>query len=302
MKRFLFFILLGIALTSLAFGQISITGEFGFHNIGGGNNDIIDPVITLDFNASGDTGFGPGRIGLAGELEYITSFKKADGRGGRIGNNSIAGFYSQYVNLGELKFTLKQTTDFSFWTVEPRLEYGRITAGVTTLGFGIWYGYRFHAATQQSGTSADTDTDVSFSIARHPHPEGDSGGSWGDTATTGGASTAIGQSTDTIGFYISSDFDFGLGIQYEFLYGIGYGVVRIVWLDLHYWINGWFKAGVELDNTGKEFRDFTLKPYGMFRATNYVDLGFGTYLSRINPAVSGTEVEISPFVWASFTF
>jgi hypothetical protein len=59
---------------------------------------------------------------------------------------------------------------------------------------------------------------------------------------------------------------------------------------------------VELDDTGKDFKDFALKPYGVFRATNYVDLGLGTYLTRINPAVGGTDIEISPFVRVSFTF
>jgi hypothetical protein len=59
---------------------------------------------------------------------------------------------------------------------------------------------------------------------------------------------------------------------------------------------------MELDYTGKAFRIFTLKPYVMFRAANYVDLGFGMYFGRLGPAGSATVPETSPVVQVSYTF
>jgi hypothetical protein len=318
LKKFSIFFFLSLVLTGYASGDIAITGEFGFSNIGTDDGGT-GPYLKYTADGSAETFIGPGRIGAAVELQFIVDLLDATSRGNKPGDSFIAAHYAISLGPGELKFTLLQSTDFYLWNLEPALDYGGIGLGSASLGFGIWYNHRFNRNTGTAGQdSAPGGSAASFraseAIPRHPHPPGydseadsgaDSGGGIISGPSAGGA-----QYSDKFGFNISADFSFGLGILYGLSCGINknapggaiLGITKIAHLDISYYITNQLKAGLELDDTGKDFRGFTLNPYFMFNVSRFTDLGFNLYIRKINPAAAGIDIEINPSFWARYTF
>lgn len=318
--RFVFLLPLGLFLAGPAYGDASVTGEAGFSNIGGANGGEARPYISYTADAGAHTQVGPGTAGVALELQFVIDLQEASSNGNNLGDNFLSAYYAQEIGPGELAVYLKQSTAFSYWNLEPSVEYSGVVLDFADLGFGLWYNHKFSRKISVAATTAENGAGNNGSLLslRHPHGDGfdsesggDSGG--GSEGSSGGAVMSSyygggGPYSDKAGFYILAAFDFGLNIQYGFSCGFnrtgsgGSGVeaANIVYLDLNYQINDRFRAGLEIDDTGKDFSGFTLKPYGIFHATEHIDLGFNLYFRKINSA--SDSLETGPAVWVMYTF
>lgn len=321
MKRYVFFFIsLGVFFAGPAYGDASVTGEAGFSNIGGANGGETRPYISYTADAGAHTSFGPGTAGVALELQFVIDLQEATSNGNNLGDNFLSAYYAQQIGPGELTAYLKQSTAFSYWNLEPSVEYSGIVLDFADLGFGLWYNHKFSRKISVAANTAENTAGNNGSLLslRHPHGDGfdsegggDSGG--GSDGLSGGAAISsyyggVGLYSDKAGFYILAAFDFGLNIQYGFSCGFnrtgsggsGMEAANIAYLDMNYQINYRFQAGLELDDTGKDFSGFTLKPYGVFHATEHTDLGCNLYFRKINSAAG--SLETGPAVWVMYTF
>jgi hypothetical protein len=314
MKRYIVCFSLGVFLAGLACAEASFTGEAGFLNIGEANGDKKEPYLSYTADVSAATPLGPGMVGLALEMQFVIDLEDATGNGNTLGDNVISGYYTQSAGPGELTVSLDQSTAISYWNLEPSVEYGGIDLGFAELGFGLWHNHQFARkitlAAEKTASSRSSEASLAL---RHPHPDGyDEGGSGtsGGTVDGGGAPALYGGGgsySDKAGLFISAAFPIGLNVWYGFACGwnkksgsTGLEITEIVCLDLNYGINDHFRAGLELDDTGKEFKGFTLAPYAAFNLTRSLAAGFHIAIRNLNSA-SG-DPAIDPSIWVKYTF
>ncbi|MDR2342939.1 MAG: hypothetical protein LBD86_00225 [Spirochaetaceae bacterium] len=321
-NRFVFSLLLGLILAGPAYGDLSVTGEAGFYNIGGANDGKTRPYINYTADAQAYTFFGPGTIGVALELQFVIDPGEATSNGNNLGDNFLSVFYTWQTGPGEFTAALDQSTAFSYWNLEPSLEYGGITTGFADLGLGLWYNHKFsrNVALTSGGleNTASGNNGALLSLG-HPHPDGydegggEDGGSGNGGGSSGGAAVSAiygggGPYSDKVGFYVSAAFDFGLNVQYGFACGFNKNVSggprleisELVYLDLNYSINDRLQTGLEIDDTGKYFSGFTFNPYLIFHATDSTTVGLNLYLRKINSPAA--RPEFGPSIRVMYTF
>jgi hypothetical protein len=327
---FSFIVIMGVFLAGPAFGEFTVTGETGFSNISGANESKTGPFIKYTADASAYTLLDIGTIGAALELQFIVDLEEPSSNGNNLGDNFISVYYARNMGTGTFMFALNQSTAFSYWNIEPSLEYSGIKAGFATLDFGLWYNHKFSRKIALTAETASSNKNITRSASslslRHPHPDGhdDEGGGTtasGEPTVSGGAATPAfygggGRYSDTFGFKISAALDFGLELHYGFSAGLnkngsdgdgggnkdgtGLEITKIFYLDIAFNISDLIQAGLEIDDTGKDFTGFTLNPYGSFKLFGNTVAGFNLYFRNINSAEK--SLEIGPSIWVMYTF
>jgi hypothetical protein len=268
MKKLAILFLLTTVLVGISFGQVSIKEELQFNNITGGNSGDLEPALLSQVDAAASKELGPGEISVSAELTYILTF---DGnKGYSFGDNDITAKYALGAGPGTLDFYLKlhdPSATAAAWRFGA--DYTGLEVGPVSLGFGTYFDYSVAA------------NDVFKGIDK-----------------------------EFIELYADAKFGFGLYIKYGLQFGVGSasnaagtgsGIKKILYLDANYaLLDGKLTVGLEVDDTGDSFENFTAKPYGSYGLTENTSLGAYVKLAKIN-APSG-DIEVSPGLWYKYTF
>jgi hypothetical protein len=274
MKKLAILFLLTTVLVGMSFGQVSFKEELQLNNVGGGNSGDLTPTLQSQVDAAAAKELGPGEISLAAEITYNWSLDgdpsigngKGDG-GYQPGDVFIQGGYGLPVGPGTLGFFLR-LRDFAAWRIGA--NYAGLAVGPVTLGFEAFFDYEVDDGDVFDGT------DKEF-----------------------------------IEISANAKFDFGLYIKYGFQYGIGDkagadgtdGIKKIVYLDANYaLLDGALTVGLEVDDTGDEFKAFTLKPYAGYSLSENTTLGASIKVHNINADGAADDILISPAVYYKYTF
>jgi hypothetical protein len=280
MKKVSILLLLATVLVAFSFAQVTVVGGFEAGNLTGANEAIsgkVDPALWTEFYGAASEELGPGSVGA--ELGSGAKLHFGDGAEPYTdaGDVYLKGSYALPAGPGELAFGISTWSLFN--ALSFGLDYDGIPAGPVALGVGVAYGFN----------TAGTDTNGSAVFGDEP------------------------AKPDKFTARLSADFDFGLGIIYKFRYFINNAadksdVDRIVYLDITYQVIDPLVVGVEVDNTGKEFKGdaeggFTVKPYGKYSITEKTTLGLSVTLGNINSDVAGhKDIEITPALTVTHVF
>jgi hypothetical protein len=270
MKKLSILLLLTIVLASFSFAQVSVTGGFEVDNLTEGNKKKVDPSLWTEFYGAASEELGPGTIGVGlglGTRLYLsdkhTPYKDA-------GDIYLKGSYALPAGPGKLNIGLSTWADFN--SLHFDLGYDGIAVGPATIGAGITYAFN------TSGEDGKTDAGATdYAI-------------FGDDA----------EKLDVFTAKLSAAFDFGLGIVYKFQYYIGdeettetgsiieSGVKKIVYLDVSYALDP-LTVGIEIDDTGDDFKGFTVKPYADYSITEKTSAGFSFKIANIGNDTKGAD-------------
>jgi hypothetical protein len=299
MKKLGILLLLTTVLAAFSFAQVSVTGGFELANVSGAKiydedakelwNDKMDPARWTEFYGTGSRELGPGSIGAALGLGTKLHFGEDVKPYGTAGDIYLKGFYNLPAGPGTLAIGVSTWSMFD--SLQFGLDYDGIAAGPVSLGLGLAYTLN---TTGETGTGDDKKAAVF----------GDEDKEW-----------------DVFTAKLSADFDFGLGIIYKFQYGIGDSVAgkkvesdikKIVYLDVSFQVMDPLKVGIELDDTGKDFKGdlvpesetlnlgFTLKPYVEYAISENTTAGFAFVINGINGGKKDS-FEVVPFFTPQLT-
>jgi hypothetical protein len=273
MKKVSILLLLTVVLTAFSFAQVSVVGGFEAANLTGGNDGDMDPALWTEFYGAASQELGPGTIGaelgLGTKLHLSDKFAPYDD----AGDIYLKGSYTLPAGPGALSFGL--STWHKFDDLHFDLGYSGIAAGPVTLGFGITY------ALKTTGFNDDGESAI-----------------FGDGPKDSAAQ-------DVFTGKLTASFDFGLGLTYKLKYGIGdeNEVVNIVYLDLNYQVIDPLLVGLEVDDTGDEFKGFTAKLYGNYSITEKTTAGIFFKIQNINNDAEGhKDIELSPGLTITHVF
>ncbi|MDR3122204.1 MAG: hypothetical protein LBU16_00280 [Treponema sp.] len=287
MKKVCILLLLTTVIAAFSFAQVKVVGGFEAGNVTEANKGNMDPAIRTEFHGAASKELGPGSIGaelgLGTKLHLSDKYEPYD----TAGDIYLKGSYTLPAGPGELAIGISTWPNFS--SLAFGLDYNGIAAGPATIGLGVGY---------TLNTSGKTDKGTKNAI-------------FGDERAVG---TDPVQEADDFAAKFSADFDFGLGIAYEFHYnpagkdGAGEdtsGISKIVYLDVNYQVMDPLVIGLELDDTGDKFKGFQLKPYGNYSITDNTTLGIYVKVAKINSEeVAGdkTDIEITPGLKITHSF
>jgi hypothetical protein len=272
MKKVSILLLLTVFLTAFSFAQVTVIGGFEAGNVTEGNSEKMDPALWTEFYGAASQELGPGSIGaelgLGTKLHLSDDYPPYDD----AGDIYLKGSYALPAGPGELGFGI--STWHKFGALSFGLDYDGIAAGPATIGFGIGYDLN------TKGTTDNGDKNAIF-------------GDEGKPDAPGGKAT---EDLDKFSVRLSVGFDFGLGLTYKFRYAIGddSDIDRIVYLDLNYQVIDPLLVGVEVDDTGKEFKGFTLKPYANYSITEKTSAGIYFKVANIGGKSPNDDVLITP--------
>jgi hypothetical protein len=260
MKKVSILLLLTTVLVSFSFAQVTVVGGFEADNVTGGNGGKLDPALWTEFYGAASEELGPGSIGA--ELGLGTKLHFGDGVApySDAGDIYLKGSYTLPAGPGELGIGI--STWHTFGALSFGVDYDGIAAGPVTLGFGVSYGF--------NTTGIDKLEPAVF----------------GDDP----------KELDKFTARLSADFDFGLGIIYKFQYGIGEesDVANIVYLDINYQVIDPLLVGIEVDETGKEFKGFLVKPYVNYSITEKTTAGLFVKIANIGGEEPLDDILITP--------
>jgi hypothetical protein len=271
MKKVSILLLLTTVLAAFSFAQVTVKGGFELDNVAGGNEGKMDPALWTEFYGAASEELGPGSIGaelgLGTKLHFSDEVPDVYTDAGDV---YLKGYYSLPAGPGELAIGV--STWHRFGALSFGVDYDGIAAGPVSLGLGV--GYDFNT----TGLNDDLKPTI-----------------FGD---------GPGKATDILTARLSADFDFGLGITYKFQFGIGEEseVAKIVYLDVNYQVIDPLLVGLELDDTGKDFKGFTLKPYGEYSITEKTTAGLFIKIGNIGGESPADDVLITPGVWIKHAF
>ncbi|MCL1814615.1 MAG: hypothetical protein FWG27_02175 [Treponema sp.] len=291
MKKTLVILLILAIAGGSAFGQISTTVKFGVTNVAGANDEKADPWLGLVFAAAGEQELGPGKIHFGLQTPIKIRFQDESGSSYADGlavfdvtafdaDDFFVGLgYGMELGPGTLDVTLQVWPlsgiyDAGIVGYKPIVGYSGLEVGPVTLGFDVWYGLNV------SGINSDGKRSMFGKELL-----GDDG-------------------TDTFGFDVSAEFDFGLTVDYGFAYGIGAKeVMQIAYVNVGYEIlKEQLYANVELDNTadgeGNFFEGFTIKPSAKYVINDNMSAGLWVGLNNIN---GEGDITIEPGIWFKYT-
>ncbi|MDR1249059.1 MAG: hypothetical protein LBK63_07130 [Treponema sp.] len=267
MKKVSILLLLITVLVSFSFAQVTVVGGFELDNVTGGNDGKLDPALWTEFYGSASKELGPGSIGadlgLGAKLHFSD---EADSAYSDAGDVFLKGSYTLPAGPGDLAIGISTWHRFS--NLSFGVDYDGIAAGPVAIGVGVGYDFNTSGITDDNPPKPQVFADPDNAVQ------------------------------DTLTARLSADFDFGLGIVYKFQYGIGgkdvagddaSGVAKIVYLDVNYKVMDPLVVGLELDNTGDEFKAFQLKPYGNYSISDNTTLGISVKIANINNDVDGAD-------------
>jgi hypothetical protein len=285
MKKVSILLLLITVLAAFSFAQVTVVGGFQAANVTEGNSGHMDPNLWTEFYGAASKDLGPGSIGvelgLGAGLHFSDKDYPYDAGNGDV---YLKGSYTLPAGPGDLAIGISTWSKFS--NLSFGVDYDGIAAGPATIGVGV--GYDFNT----TGVNEDGD----FAIF------GDEGG----PSIPPQYEFLVGANTDPKDKFsarLSADFDFGLGITYKFRYAIGgedangdddSGIDRIVYLDINYKVMDPLVVGLELDDTGDEFKGFTLKPYGNYSISDNTTLGIFVKIGNISGESPADDIIITP--------
>jgi hypothetical protein len=285
MKKLGILLLLTTVLAAFSFAQVSVTGGFELENLTGGKkydadtkvveDAEMDPAIWTQFYGSASRELGPGSIGaelgLAAKLHFSDKIAAYEDH---LGDTYLKGFYALPAGPGELAIGI--STWAGFGALSFGLDYDGIAAGPVSLGFGL--GYDFITAGTKEGDTAGTYKPAVF----------------GDDP----------EELDKFTARLSADFDFGLGLVYKFKYSLGEDsdIHTIVYLDLSFQVMDPLTVGVEIDDTGSEFKGFTAKPYVNYAITENTSAGFAFVINNINAESEHGDIRFTPQLTITHSF
>lgn len=274
MKKSVILILLITAAAAFGFAQVTIKPVLEL-------DDLTEAVGKMDpkfgFVFTGDAALElESALFKAGiQVAPVMHFQdKAGYQASDLDDNFVYGNFALPAGPGSLGFTLKFFLPFN--PIQIGVDYKELAAGPAVLGFGAWYNLTF------TGYS-DAAKDEKFPLGRDP------------------------ENADKLGLWVDAAFDFGLYIKYEFQFGVGKmaagtgksEIVKIVYLDVNYRITPEFVAGLEVDDTGKEFKGFTLKPYVSYDIAE--DMSAGVYFKVKGLNAEAGDPVFAPGVWFKYT-
>jgi hypothetical protein len=269
MKKVSILLLLATVLTAFSFAQVTVLGGFEANNLTGGNEGVLDPALWTEFYGAASEELGPGAIGAELGLGAKLHFSDEAIKNGvtavpydSAGDIYLKGSYTLPAGPGELAIGISTWPLFS--ALSFGLDYDGIAAGPVVIGLGL--GYDFNT------TGRDDDGKIAI---------------FGDGPIA---------AADTFTARLSADFDFGLGIVYKFKYDIGEenAVSKIVYLDVTYQVIDPLVVGLELDDTGEEFKGFTLKPYANYSITEKTTAGLFVKIANISGESPADDIIFTP--------
>jgi hypothetical protein len=260
MKKVSILLLLTTVLAAFSFAQVTVVGGFEADNVTEGNGGKMDPALWTEFYGAASEELGPGTIGAELGLGAKLHFGDGVAPYSDAGDVYLKGSYALPAGPGELAFGI--STWHTFGALNFGVDYNGIAAGPVSLGFGASYGFN---------TSGTND---------------------GKNAVFGDDPEEL----DKLTARLSADFDFGLGITYKFQYGIGEesDVSNIVYLDVNYKVIDPLVVGIEVDETGKEFKGFLLKPYANYSITEKTTAGLFVKVANIGGEEPADDILITP--------
>ncbi|MDR1507210.1 MAG: hypothetical protein LBI67_08920 [Treponema sp.] len=281
MKKLAILFLLTTLLVSFSFAQVSIVGGFEAGNVAGGNSGDMDPALFTEFYGAASQQLGPGTIGVELGLGTKLHLSK-DGVPATAataydfaGDNYLKGSYTLAVGPGSLAFALSTWGESNggkanFGDLHIGADYDGLAVGPATLGFGAEYQFKT--------TGIDGFDKKVF--ADKP------------------------KVADVVQVRVSAAIA-AFSIIYKFNYALDptSEISRIAYVDASYKINDPLTVGLELDDTGKEFKAFTLKPYVNYSLSDSTIAGAYVKVQNINNDVTGSkDILFSPGVTIKHIF
>jgi hypothetical protein len=266
MKKVSILLKLTTVLAAFSFAQVTVVGGFEADNVTGGDDGKMDPALWTEFYGAASEELGPGTIGAELGLGAKLHFgEKAEAANTDAGDVYLKGSYALPAGPGELALGISTWPLFN--NLNFGIDYSGIAAGPVSLGLGVAYDF--------NTTGRNDDNEVAV---------------FGDGPEAG-------KKADKFTAKLTADFDFGLGITYKFRYFLNDAadksdIDRIVYLDINYKVIDPLVVGLEIDDTGKDFKGtantgFTLKPYVDYSITEKTTAGLFVKVAGINNDVEG---------------
>jgi hypothetical protein len=279
---------------------VSLKLDLAFDNVGEypDSKGKMDPALGLIFNGAASQALGPGSLSFELQVSPRLHFGEAAASGVSLDADDNLGDITYALAAGPgtlgIGFTCFLLPPGKAVIYRPHIEYTGIAAGPANVGVGFYADF--------PGTGHDD----GFPISK-PAPFGNSGAK-----------------DESLGLWVTASFDFGLYLKLGFDYGYGEnastdndgapssGITRILYVDINYKVMpNPLLVGVEVDNTGKEFKGFRIKPYVSFTLDANMSLGAYCKLDNVGgekdvnvnpPDGKGTDsMIITPGVWFKYT-
>jgi len=297
MKKIVIVLLILAVAGGVAFSQVSVKADLRFNNVA--SEDAVGemyPSLGLIFNGAASQELGPGSLSFGVQLSPRLNFTDKAGLGigldaddnyGDITYSLGAGpgvlgvGLTAFINLAPIigAFSAAGYDGSGGVVYRPHIDYTGIAAGPAKIGVGIYGDF------PAIGLDKDGKSD--------PFGNADAG-------------------KESLGVWVTATFDFGLYLKVGFDYGWGEhagakgdgksGVKRILYVDVNYAVlPAPLLVGVELDNTGAEFKGITLKPYVSYTIDANMSAGVYFIIDNMLNEKPADYVVMSPGLWFKYT-